>query len=267
MQQYTTAFPKLVVMLVISVLLALLSNLGVFNGLQAAGLDFNLAISRPFQNMVQGLASTWHLLSNMQQIQLENSQLKDQVAQLSQELNQLRDIQTQNQFLLGQLNLHIPVASSHLLSPVVRYEYVPAPGFIYVLTGSDANIQEGDLAVRYNYIVGRVSKVLGAYAKVQLISANDSSIPVRIGSKGIAGRLVGRSGLDYQVINVDQVAAVSVGDEIKLLDIQGLEISDLIFGKVERVEGKEAEATKTLVVDNPVDLNKLDYVIIIPNHV
>ena len=269
MDKYTTAIPKLLIMLILSLVLGLISNLGIFNELQSVAFDLNLAISRPFVDSVRKLDDSWRLVSNLQQMQLENIQLKDQVAKLTQELSNLAEVQNQNTFLLSQLNLQTPHPIPQLLARVVRYTYFPRPGDMYIEIGlNNSEVQIGDWAVRYNYIVGKVTDISAGYARVRLINASESRIPVVIGPSAVVGELVGRLGLDYSVINVEQAAAINVGDEVDLR-ISDIDVNvnvDLTFGKVAKISGLESEATKTLEISSPIDLHNLDYVIVVSNH-
>ncbi len=267
MDKYLTALPKLVVMLIISLGLFLVSNLGVFNDLQGAGMNLNLAISKPFIGVIQKVDDGWHLVTNLQQIQVENLQLKDQIAQLNQQLADMQSTQSQNQLLLSQQNLQLPHNSPQLICPVARYEYIPAPGYIYVSVGIKSGVKPGDLAVRYNYVVGQVIALYGDYAKVRLLTANDTNMPVHVGDKGAVGKFVGDAGLSFKVTDVDQAAEVSVGDNVKLLDATGEDLPGYIVGRVSQITGLDSDATKTLQVDSGLDFSKLDYVIIVANHV
>jgi len=269
MDKYITAIPKLLVFLLISLALGLLSNLGIFNEVQSVALELNLAISRPFADITRSLDDNWRLINNLQQMQLENIQLKDQVAQLSQQLANVNEIESQNAFLLSQLNLQTPRPVPQYLAKVVRYTYFPRPGDIYIEVGlNNTEVKIGDWAVRYNYIVGKIVDIQSGYARVRLINASESRIPVVIGANAIVGELVGHLGLDYFIVNVDQTVAINVGDEVKLriLDSDTSVNVDLVFGKVASTSGLESDATKTIQISSPIDLHNLDYVIIVPNH-
>jgi cell shape-determining protein MreC len=269
MDKYTTAIPKLLIMLVISLALGLISNLGIFNEIQGVVFELNLAISRPFLDITRKLDDDLRLVNNLQQMQLENIQLKEQVAQLTQQLSTLTEVQEQNTFLLSQLNLQIPRPIPQLLATVVRYAYFPRPGDIYIEVGlNNAEVEIGDWATRYNYIVGKVIDINAGYARVRLINASESRIPVVIGPNAVVGELVGQLGLDYSVINVDQTAAVNIGDEVKLRTSDtdtGVNV-DLTFGSVASISGLESDATKTIQINSPIDLHNLDYVILVTNN-
>ena len=90
---------------------------------------------------------------------------------------------------------------------------------------------------------------------------------MKVGDKGVIGKLTGDSGLDFKVVNVDQAADVVIGDTITILDTNNADLRGYIFGTISQITGLESDATKTLEISNPIELNKLDYVIIVPRHV
>jgi cell shape-determining protein MreC len=174
-----------------------------------------------------------------------------------------QELQQENKWLLEQLSLDIGRQSMGILTDVVRYEYSPNIGYLYVDFGGDS-IKVGDVAVVNRFVVGEVVEVYSTLSKIRLISANQSEIPVKVGSN-TAGVLYGYSGLQLVIADVDAGSNVQIGDEVRYLTPLGADVGKFILGKVSKISTIAASPTMELEMETPLDLFNLHKVVLLPN--
>lgn len=253
----------LLVLLIIGSALFLLSINGSFSSLQGFGLQTRVYITTPLQVFANNLNELSAFWSGLQDIKTENARLKIELATLMQEHETLSQLEEQNKYLRTQLHAEIPQEVPKLLSSVVKYEYVPNPGYVYIHIGANSNVAIGDIATSFNYAVGEVVEVLGEFAKIRLLTAAETQVAVKIGKNEIVGLLQGEGGIGMKVINVRKQAKLKKKDKILFLTEKGIFAKEYIIGYVEEVIGFEADSTSTVIVQSPIDFQKLQYLIII----
>jgi rod shape-determining protein MreC len=258
---------QLIIFIFTAAFLYVLSGLPVVKNAQSQTTGVLTTLTSPVTSVTSRLDGAVRFITDLQQIHDQNRELQAQVAQLNEQLTDLRTIQSKNDWLTSQLNLKEAKFKEGQLVPVIRYEYVPSPGYVYVYVGSESSIKEGYWATTYDYIVGQVSSVSGSYAKVKLLSAPESSIPIKVGANSTLGVLKGNLGIDFEVVGVPANAGIKVGDEVKLADTQIANLEQYTFGKVKEITGGDAESTRELQIQLPVDLLSLTYLVLMPNHV
>lgn len=255
---------QLFIFLGIGMALAIVSLAGV-------GAEIQSRIAEPVLSSVSGVTQLFRavdgytsLFSSLQEVRDENLKYKNRVAELETQLNEQEELQEENKWLRSQLVLELPRPQTGSISKVLKYEYSPSIGYIYINVSADVSV--GDFATVYDYIVGEVVDIKGDIARVRLLAANDTNLLVKIGDESVVGKLKGGSGLGIVVEEVQANSQIKVNDEIKLLSPVGPYATHYELGKVSKIEGTPADPLWALSVDFPVDLFKLEYVIIIPNH-
>lgn len=221
-------------------------------------------ITQPIAQVFTSVDSFVSLITQLQSLQVENADLHDRIAQLESNNQQFETLKTENTWLRSQLQLS-PVKSSKFSSAqVLRYQYVPVPGVVFVQT--DITVKVGDLLANYNYLLGKVDEVVSpGIAKVVLWQSPGFAVPVEIGSKGAVGEMEADSTGELSIKNVDAKYAVAVGDRIKLLNPSGLFVSKYIIGTVSKVAKLQAGTTQELTVKAAVDPYGFTNAVIIPN--
>lgn len=115
-------------------------------------------------------------------------------------------------------------------------------------------------------VVGRIVRVYGGYADVQLAVDKDSSIPVMISSTGAKGVLKG-VGADNRytckIAYVKRGEEVKVGDLVVTSGLGGVFPSDVPVGTVTRVVKTEYELYQEVEVEPSVDFGRLSSVLVL----
>lgn len=247
-------------------------SLGLFSvGLTGIGSEIQSGINKATNETLLGVTQLFRsvdsyasLFTSLQEVRDENLRYQNRVAELETELNKQQELIDENKWLRSQLVLELPREEQGSLAKVLKYEYSPSIGYVYTTVSPEVKV--GDLATVYDYIVGQVVEIKADTARVRLLAANDSNLLVRIGTQSVIGKLKGNGGISLNVDEVQANSEVGVGDEIKLLNPIGPYAAGYELGKVLEIEGNPADPLWSVKVDFPIDLFKIDYMIIIPNH-
>lgn len=256
----------------LQILLFSILGLGLFViSLAGVGADLQSTIGQVATDSMSGVTQLFRsvdsytsLFTSLQEVRDENLRYKNRVAELETQLNKQEELSEENKWLRSQLLLELPRPQQGGLARVLKYEYSPSIGYVYASVSADVRV--GDLATVYDYIVGEVVGITSGIARIRLLAANDSSLLVKVGANSVIGKLVGRGGLGLQIEDLQANSQVQVGDEIRLLNPIGPYATNYELGKVSKIEGTPADPLWTLNVDFPVDLFKLEHIIVIPNH-
>lgn len=243
--------------------MAIASQLGTFAPFQSAVVDLSQIVFAPVIKPIVWVSELSLAFMSIQQTKITELDMRSRVAELESNAMDAQDLAQENKWLREQLSLGIERQSIGTIANVVRYEYSPNVGYLYVDVG-DSMVAVDDVAVVNRYVVGEVVEVHATLAKVRLITANQSEIPVKVGSN-TAGVLHGRSGLQLVISDVDAGSNVQIGDEVRYLTPLGADVGKFILGKVIKITAVAASPTMELEMETPLDLFNLHRVILLPN--
>ena len=236
-----------------------------FSSLQSWGVELGQLAFAPVVQPVIGAGDFASAIANIQQTKVAELDLRSRVAELEEQIAGSADLASENKWLREQLSLGIARETEGVLANVVRYEYSPVVGYLYLDAGSNL-VGVGDTVIVNRYVIGEVTEVYDTLCRVRLISANGTEIPVQIGSSA-AGVLRGRSGLQIVVTDVDARGSVQMGDTVRYLTPLGADVGKFSLGKVVQVNALAASPTKELEIEMPLDLFSLRRVIILSNQI
>jgi cell shape-determining protein MreC len=250
----------------IGVLLMIISASGVFNNLYGIGLDLRIKAAAPLTKLSTYLNNATFVLGNIQNVKTENVILKQKNLELKATLEESIQLKEENSYLRRQLNLTPNLELKRLgLGRVVRYEFSPQPGTVYVEISSVQAIKSGDWLITDGFIVGRVQEVYGNYIKAQLINNSIFETSVEVGSGRELAKLKGSDGIEVQLEGVDSSSKIIAGDKIRLLNPGNLALGNYLFGYVDQLIKNDINSTLEIKVVTPVDLTNLTFVLITLN--
>lgn len=249
--------------LAVALLLAIASQVGLFSSAQAVAVDLGQTVFVPVIQPVHSVSDFADALIGIQQTKVTELNLRSQVAELEGRLQDDVDLAGENKWLREQLSLGIPRESTGVFANVVRYEYSPNVGYLYLNVGGSL-VAVNDVVIVNRYVIGEIVETYDTLSKVRVISANQTEIPVRIGN-GAAGILRGKSGLELEVTDIDAGSNVQIGDEVRYLTPLGADVGKFLLGKVTKVHTVAASPTQSATIETPLDLFNLQRVIVIPN--
>jgi rod shape-determining protein MreC len=115
-------------------------------------------------------------------------------------------------------------------------------------------------------VVGRIARVYGDYADVQLAVDKDSAIPVMISATGARGVLRGvgsENAYTCRIAYLKRAEEVKVGDLVVTSGLGGVFPSDMPVGTVKKVVRTEYELYQEVEVEPAVDFGRLGSVLVL----
>ena len=226
----------------------------------------------PFQDLTTGISSwvdeTVTASRNKTDLKKENTELKNQIAELLEENRRLAMYEEEN----AQLSLLLKIAQKY-----PDYESVGAtviakdPGVWYdgftIDKGTKHDISANMVLIAPEGLVGKVLESGKTFSKAQSILDSRSAVPamsVRTGDLGVVkgNYTLSADGLCIMEY-IDAQAEIMVGDEIVTSHLSDIYPAGLAIGKVLELETDTNGLTKYAVIQPYVDLKHLDTILVI----
>lgn len=128
-----------------------------------------------------------------------------------------------------------------------------------IYKGANSGLKEGLAVINNSGLIGTIKSVSDEASVVELITSKNSNISVRINDN------YGILKMDKGVLVVKDLVAnsdISIGDEIYTSGLGNLP-SDIYVGKVINVSLNNTEIEKIIEVDLAVDLNNINYILVV----
>lgn len=224
--------------------------------------SFGLRVVGPVARLVTGAASG--VTGSRQRVRLqtdllvENQSLEHEVERLRLELLRLRDIESEMQRLAAALDYAAPPVGRVRAADVVYVDHTSWLRTLVVWVG-EGKARPDQPVLAPQGLVGRVVRVAGPYAKVQLVTdraAAVGALVARTRRQGVArGSGTGALVLDYVPLQVD----VRPGDRVLTAGIDGVYPRGIPVGTVVAVEAG-GQLFHRIRIAPAVDVGSLDRV-------
>lgn len=251
-----------------------------------AGVLVLLSISgllRPFQSILSvplyaltGLlnratiatVSAGNELYDVPSLRTRNQQLEAQLAQLTGEVIQLREIASDYTRLSQLLNYTSTINDKEFLTAdVVGLEQQGLIRAILINKGTRDGLQAEMPVITELGLVGRIYDVTANASRVQLITDQNSFISGRLQSSRAEGSVEGRGlltgSLTMGFISVD--SEIVIGDLVVTSGLGGNFPPDIVIGQVTSRRSLEFELSQEAQVNSFVNFATLEYVLVITN--
>jgi rod shape-determining protein MreC len=225
--------------------------------------SFALRVVGPVARLVTGAAAS--VTGTRQRVRLqedllaENQSLEHEVERLRLELLRLRDIESEMQRLAAALDYAAPPVGRVRAADVVYVDHTSWLRTLVVWVG-EGKARPDQPVLAPQGLVGRVVRVAGPYAKVQLVTDRAAAVGALIARtrrQGVArGSGTGALVLDYVPLQVD----VRPGDRVLTAGIDGVYPRGIPVGTVVAVEAGGGQLFHQIRVAPAVDLGSLDRV-------
>lgn len=191
----------------------------------------------------------------------QNDEYRDEIDRLHSEIVGLRELEVENSDLRNMLGLK-QRSSNQELAPVRVIARDPSP-YVQSITidlGTDGGIRDDMPVITWRGIVGRVSRAVGASAKVLLITDVNSSISGRVQSSEsrATGIVRGRSDGGLLMQHIPQDERVQTGDTVITSDLGGVLPDGLVIGQVVQVRRKDVDVFQEALVESAADMRRLE---------
>ena len=226
----------------------------------------------PFQDLTTGISSwvdeTVTSARNKADLKEENTELKNQIAELLEENRRLAMYEEENANLSALLKIaqRYPAYESVGATVIAKDPGVWYDGFT-IDKGTTSNISANMVLIAPEGLVGRVLESGATFSKAQSILDSRSSVPAMSTRTGDLGVVKGNYTLSADGLcimeYIDAQAEIMVGDEIVTSHLSDIYPAGLAIGKVLELETDTNGLTKYAVIQPYVDLKHLDTILVI----
>ena len=263
MQQFFVKYKKHIVR-IFALLLVLITVLASGKQLNATLLESAIGVVvTPFQDLTTGISSwvdeTVTSARNKTDLKEENTELKNQIAELLEENRRLAMYEDENAKLSALLKIaqRYPDYESIGATVIAKDPGVWYDGFT-IDKGTTSNISANMVLIAPEGLVGKVLESGLTFSKAQSILDSRSSVPamsVRTGDLGVVkgNYTLSADGLCIMEY-IDAQAEIMVGDEIVTSHLSDIYPAGLAIGKVLELETDTNGLTKYAVIQPYVDL-------------
>jgi rod shape-determining protein MreC len=220
----------------------------------------------PVQNGVSRMISSLRVVTgdylSLWSIKDENKQLRLNVDDLQQQLNQYKEAYARNRYLENELAFKKEDSFPSLTARVIGKD----PSFwfqtLIVDRGKNDDVVAGMVARTSLGVVGQVIQVSDHYSKILLTNAPSSSIDAMIQKNRVRGILKGAAENGYVLHYVLKNHDVAVGDRVVTAGIGGGFSSGIPLGTVSAVRSQRRGMFQEIEVAPIVDFGQLEMVFI-----
>jgi rod shape-determining protein MreC len=224
------------------------------------------AASRPAvsaERSVSGvLLDVVHFFRDLHTDNVANTKLRLEIARLSGELEQRRELADENARLRRLLGMHEDLAPKSIGASVVTARLGVQSRVLLVDRGSADGVRVDMAVIAWGGAVGRVVGVETGYARVRLLSDPNSGAAGVIVRSRTEGMVVGRGGEPLEMVYVPKYADVVVGDRVVTSGLDGVFPRGFGLGRV-TVVGEPVGASKSIRLEPEVDDHSLEDVLIL----
>lgn len=248
-----------IVALLVSALL-----LGLIGGFDIVG-SVVIRLISPLQWGLRQMTSEVTDWRSRRELETENSQLRQQVAQLAFDSSQLRTLEVENQLLREELDFVEGATYQYVTGRVVAAVAPEIMTAVVVNRGSHDGVVDGaPVITAEGVLVGRVIEVQPTTATIQLVSDSRSTVAVSVQNNDqTIGVVRGEHGLSIALDMVPRDEEVPSGSTVITSGLQAGMPRGLLVGVVDRLESGSSELFRQGVLAPLVDYRKLSIVTII----
>lgn len=228
-----------------------------------------LSVASPVQDALRDasrpLADFLTNLTDVDELTDENQRLQEEIDRLTSEVSRLRG----SEIRLQQLHQLLQVKEAHpeeeyLVANVFAQDPSNLKEVIAIDRGKADGVREGMVVVTEGRsLVGRVTKALGDYAWVTLITDPNSAVSAMIQESRAQGVVAGSHSRRLTMEFMRQDARVNEGDVVLTSGLGGTFPPDIVIGRVTEIERQAQELFQSVRVEPLAGLSRLETVLVL----
>ena len=211
------------------------------------------------QAVVNAPQDTVRLRQENTELKDENSQLKGQIIELQQRLSETNILSALVDFARANPDNRYQAAA------VIGYDPSPFLRYVIINRGSDDNLRRGMPVVTQQGLVGRISAVTAAAARVQLITDSASTVNVRLQPTNTQAVLLGSLTGELSVDMIPQDVSVQTGDLVVTSGLGGGYPPNILVGQVTGIRSREQDLFQRATLQSAVNFSQLEILLVITN--
>ncbi len=246
--------------LVLSVLLLLANGMGLVKPVYSS---LN-AVVRPVEfwmgRVALGIRNTFSTITSITSLKSQNSDLKIEKAKLEAQLGKLNEIQKENESLRTQLSLRPSKKWKLEMVRLLGIDHEVGAEHIIVDKGENFKVEVGDPVILGDMLIGQVSDVFEATARVKLVSNRDSNIYAidqNTRAKGII-----RGSLDGVVME-DILGNEKINSGDTIVTWSDKLPGGLVIGRIKSIDKNPTSATQKAFVDVGLSFEDISYAFVV----
>ena len=204
----------------------------------------------------------------MEELLQRNADLERQLAALTAELLQLREIASDYQRLSGLLNYTNTRRDLRTLAAdVIGVEQQSLLRSLIINRGARDGVRVGMPVITDLGLVGRVFRVTANAAQVQLITDQNSAVSGRLQTSRAEGTVLGRGLLtgSLRMLYIPIDSQVLEGDLVVTSGLGGNFPPDIVIGQVTSRRRLEFELSQEAEIRSFINFNTLEFVLVVTN--
>ena len=254
-------------MIGLALFLALAGQVGVLSPFQGVFLRITSPVEsvlngifRPVAGLLSDAGEIGDLRGENNRLRLENEDLRNQVAELQQNGEQIAELQEALNLQQGDTSV------TRVPANIVHRDASPFTDVVTIDRGSDAGIQEGMVVVSTRgTLMGKVTNVTAKNSFVRLITDTQSTVSAEVLGTGADGSVKGtpNRGLEFALAQGE----ITVGDTIVTAGLGGGYPRGLPIGRVDSVTGTNQDLYKKVTVEAGVRIGTAQTVLVITSFI
>jgi len=219
-------------------------------------------VQRGANSVTEGVRNSWQDYFALQQVRVENQQLKQEMSQLRVRLQEERSLAQQSQTLQHLLDLKTSVTLSTTAAAVIAGGASPEFRTITIDKGTHDSLRQDMAVIAPAGVVGRVIMPSARAAKVQLLIDRNAAAGAIIERTRAQGVVVGTGTEQLRMDYVSGTADVKAGDLVVTSGIDGIYPKGFAIGQIESVR-RGAGQYSAIVIRPAVDFSALEAVLVV----
>lgn len=227
------------------------------------------SIQEPISNLTTGVSNGFRNIFSLHSIASENEALKEEVAQLKQELilNQFTEQELEELRQLSQVLNYTSVqnSQSYVTGDVIAMDSSNWFNIFTINVGTDQGVQKDAMVINGEGLVGRVYEAGNNWAKVISVidETNNVSFQVfRDSAESYLGVLTGDGMGGLRGYMLDSEASVIEGDTVVTSGI-GIYPQGVVIGKISEVVVNTDSLLKEIILETSVDFKNVQKVMVL----
>ncbi len=213
--------------------------------------------------MANGVQDIQHGFRTLDSLWLENQQLKDQIQELHQEMEGLREAKATNFRLKSLLNVQGRGFRKAIAAAVIGNSASTWSRSLTINKGSDSGVRKGMAVVSAGGIVGQVLAVSSSSAKVLLLTDHNSGVDVIVQRTRARGIVSGSLEQDPVMKYITRNEEIHEGDRLVTSGLDGIFPKGLLVGQVSRVQKKNYGLFQDVGVQLAIDPSRIEEVLVV----
>lgn len=221
-------------------------------------------ISNFFYSSSLSTKKTFNSITKISSIRDENEELKADLLRLKSERAKYLELEKENEILREQLKLSKKDENLDLImADIIGFSPENFKKNIIINKGSKDGVERNDPVIIGRFLLGRVIKVYGSSAQVQLIVSVDSVVNGLIQDNRSKGVVRGEVGFGLKMESIHQKGEISTGQTVVTSGLGGGFPKGLIIGYVEETLSSEGDIFTSVSLTNPINYNDLETVFVV----